>query len=89
MTRTGSLLPFRKGIGMVLAQQPATVVPVFIRGTDEALPPDNPRLRFRPLSVTFGTPCHPHELAREGQGETEAARIVAALHDRVAALGDG
>ena len=89
MTRTGSLLPFRKGLGLVLEKEPATVVPVFIRGTDEALPPNKARLRLRPLSITFGPACDSRDLAQQGAGEGAAARIVAALHDRVADLGAG
>ena len=35
---TGTLLPFRPGIGLLLARFPRPIVPVFILGTFEALP---------------------------------------------------
>jgi long-chain acyl-CoA synthetase len=80
------LLPFRQGLGMVLEQHPVSVVPVLIEGTPDALPPDNSRLRFRPIRVTFGKPMQPSELVGEGEGASDAARMMDALHGRVAAL---
>jgi long-chain acyl-CoA synthetase len=80
------LLPFRQGLGMVLEQYPATLVPVLVEGTPDALPPDNSRLRFKPCRVTFGKPVTPAELIAEGEGATDAARMMDALHGRVAAL---
>lgn len=86
ISTTGTLLPFREGIGLVLEQCPALVVPVYIHGTREAMPPDTAWPRPGRVTVTFGPPCDPHELAQQGQGDNTAARMVQALQERVAAL---
>jgi long-chain acyl-CoA synthetase len=80
------LLPFRQGIGLVLDQYQVPVVPVYIEGANEALPEGSMLPRFRKVSVTFGKPMKPGELAQQGQGERPAERIAQALHDQVVEL---
>jgi long-chain acyl-CoA synthetase len=80
------MLPFLEGIGLVLQRQPVPVVPVYIQGTREAMPIDAAIPKPGQITVTFGPPCDPHELAREGEGDTFAARLVQALQARVMAL---
>jgi hypothetical protein len=43
--------------------------------------------RLGRITVVFGRPSDPEELERQGPGDEPQARIVNALHDRVAALG--
>lgn len=88
ITTTGDMLPFREGIGLVLEQQPVPVIPVYIQGAREAMPVEATLPKLKPVTVTFGKPCDPRELAQAGTGETAPARLVQALHERVAALGD-
>lgn len=80
------MLPFREGIGLVLEQCPTLVVPVYIEGTRAAMPPQATWPTPKPVTITFGPPCDPRELARQGQGDSPAARMVQALQERVAAL---
>lgn len=88
MSTSGELLPFRQGLGMVLQQYPVPVVPVLIRGTYQALPPNRTLPRLHPITVTFGKPSDPSELVHMGKGEQAPERMMSALHDQVVALGD-
>jgi long-chain acyl-CoA synthetase len=86
LARGGGLQEFRPGIGVLLERYQTLAVPVAISGTDRALPPDTWRLRPRRVSVEFGRPVSPRELALEGDGGRPAERIVSALRARVAAM---
>jgi long-chain acyl-CoA synthetase len=82
---SGDLQAFRPGIGILLAHIDATVVPVFISGTETAMPVGKVLPKRTKIHVTFGRPVSSRELAGMG-GEHLRERIAAALHDRVAAL---
>jgi long-chain acyl-CoA synthetase len=85
---TGKLLPFRPGIGLLLARFPRPVVPVSIQGTHEALPRGARLIRPRRVTVTFGDPVEPARLVAPGAPPEEAARrIVRALEAAVTELG--
>lgn len=85
----GNLRPFRPGIGRVLDRWRVPVVPVVIRGTHKAWPRARWLPRPRPVRVDILAPVHTAQLAAEGEGHTDAERIVDALHRRIAdALGD-
>jgi long-chain acyl-CoA synthetase len=86
-TLSGELLPFRPGIGILLEDMELPVVPVYLRGTREALPPGAylPRF-FKEVTVVFGASVLPSQLISEGHGKTTAERIANALHDRVESL---
>jgi 1-acyl-sn-glycerol-3-phosphate acyltransferase len=86
ITTTGEMLPFREGIGLILEQTHTAVVPVLIQGTREAMPAEASWPRLKPVTVTFGQPCDPQELAQQGEGENAPTRIVRALQAEVAAL---
>lgn len=79
----GKLQPFKPGIGMLLDRFPVPVIPVFIRGAHEALPRGKFLPRLRPITVSFGAPLDPKNLAREGSGEESYQRLVSALHERM------
>jgi long-chain acyl-CoA synthetase len=81
---TGSLQPFKPGVGMLLSYYPVPVVPVFIRGTYEAMPRGRFLLRLEQVTVAFGEPIDPtsfHENARPRE------QVVEAIRERVAELG--
>jgi long-chain acyl-CoA synthetase len=84
---TGELQRFLPGIGKLLERFRVPVVPVFIQGTERALPVG--RFLPRPASVTvvFGDPINPDDLARRGEGKETAERITDALREAVADLG--
>lgn len=52
----GELLPFKAGVGMLVAGIAIPVVPCFIRGAFAALPRDRTLPRPRPISVRIGPP---------------------------------
>jgi long-chain acyl-CoA synthetase len=88
ITRSGDMLPFQEGIGIVLQAMPTPVIPVYIEGTREALPRGESLPRPYPISITFGEPLDPRQLAEEGEGDTVPARITNALQKHVRALGE-
>jgi long-chain acyl-CoA synthetase len=83
---TGELQPFKPGIGMLLDRYPVPVVPVFIRGTHEAMPPGRVWVQPKKVTVIFGKPLDPHELEQQGEGDQPQSRIVHALHEHVAQM---
>jgi len=83
---TGELQPFKPGIGMLLDRYPVPVVPVFIDGTHEAMPPGRIWVRPKQVTVVFGGPLEPRELEQQGEGDQPQSRIVQALHEHVAEL---
>jgi long-chain acyl-CoA synthetase len=87
ISTTGEMLPFREGIGLILEQAQTAAVPVLIQGASEAMPPftNFPRF-FKPVTITFGRPCDPQELARQGEGDNSAGRIAQALRRQLIAL---
>ncbi|MEA3641640.1 MAG: AMP-binding protein [Lamprobacter sp.] len=85
----GALQPFRSGVGSLALARKVPILPVHLSGTREALPPGSLRLRPRPVELRIGAPVDAETLAREGQGEDDAARIANALQERVRALGAG
>ncbi len=81
---TGDLQPFKPGVGMLLSYYPVPVVPVFIRGTYEAMPRGKFLRRLEQVTVTFGEPFDSrsfHETARPQE------QVVEAIRERVAELG--
>jgi long-chain acyl-CoA synthetase len=88
-SHTGELQPFRPGLGMLLNRFPVRVVPVFIRGTHEAMPPGKAWPRPKKIMVVFSRPLDARELERQGEGEQAQDRIVQALHEHVGELISG
>jgi long-chain acyl-CoA synthetase len=84
---SGELQPFRPGLGMLLRRHRVPVVPAHLNGTYEALTPGTKRLRRHPVSIRFGEALDPAELKRRGRGENAAEKIVDALHEVIARMG--
>jgi long-chain acyl-CoA synthetase len=82
----GELQSFKPGLGVLTEHVPATIVPVFVHGTHDALPPGSFLPRLNQVTVVFGPALDPRELERQGDGEKPADRMVQALYDRVAEL---
>jgi long-chain acyl-CoA synthetase len=87
LSRASGLQRFRPGIGLMLRVRPVPVVPVWISGSQDALPPDQWRLRRRPIRITFGRRLEAEAVRRLGEGDQAPERIATALHDCVAELG--
>lgn len=84
----GELQRFLPGAGLVLADQPVTVVPAYIDGAYEALPRHRHSPKFVKVTVHFGAAISAEDIkALAGSGGNEGAqRVVAHLQERVAAL---
>jgi len=81
---TGELQPFLPGIGALLERFGVPVVPVFIHGTERALPPGRALPRPARVTVVFGPPLDPADLATRGRGQDPADRSPPSLADGTA-----
>ena len=77
----GTLQRFRPGIGLVLRAQPVPVIPVWIEGTREVMPPGRILPRPGRVRVIIGEPMDPDSYGRDER------EIVDTIHSAVAALG--
>ncbi|PTN37172.1 AMP-binding protein [Desulfonatronum sp. SC1] len=88
----GTLQPFRQGIGLLLGEYDPPVIPVFIQGTEQALPPGRFLPRPSKIIVHFGKPIDVAMLrsaAKEnGEGQDRHKRITTILEKTVARLRD-
>jgi long-chain acyl-CoA synthetase len=82
----GRFQSFQPGIGLLLESRPVPAVPIWIEGGYEALPAGARWPKFLPLSVTFGQPLQPADLAMLGKGDRPYHRITQVLHQAVARL---
>ena len=89
LSANGELQDFKPGIGMLLEHFPARVVPVFVHGTHQALPPGKFFPKPHAIYVVFGKARDAQQLKREGRGEKPQQEITNALHDYVAKLAQG
>lgn len=78
----GELQRLRPGIGLVLAAQPVPVIPVWIEGTREIMPPGQRLPHPGRVRVVIGDPILP-----ETYGDEER-EIVKTIHTALAKLGD-
>lgn len=74
--RTPTLLPFKRGVGMIALHLGLPVVPVRLEGLDFVLGRDARWPKRGPVQVTFGPPLH----ADGEDSERFTARIEAAVH---------
>lgn len=83
-TLTDDLLPFKPGIGLLLEHFDVPVIPVYLSGTGDALPPGSWRVRLgQKIVVNFGEPVRRSTLLVEGHGTMPHDRIADALRCRV------
>ena len=83
----GRLHSAKPGIGMLVAQTGCPVVPVYIKGTFDVLPPGTMWPHFRPVTILYGD-----SLAFPRDGEDEDAKqfyqkVSRTVMDRIASLG--
>ena len=53
-SRTGTMAPFRAGLGMLVAETPVSVIPCYLHGTFQALPPDRRWPRLGRITLRIG-----------------------------------
>jgi long-chain acyl-CoA synthetase len=58
----GTVMRFKKGIGILALQQNVPAVPALIEGTSEALPPGALWPKSKAITLSFGKPLYPKEL---------------------------
>ena len=74
-SRTGELLPFKKGGFVMALKGRATIVPLAILGTREAMHKGSPIIRSVGLSVRVGAPIEPDQFGLDRRDElAEATR---------------
>jgi len=90
-TEDGRLQPGKPGVGMIVAATGCPVIPAYLAGTFDVLPPGAKRIRLRPMRVTYGEPMDFSALLKELDGESKKKdvyqRISQEIMDRIAALG--
>jgi len=75
-TRTGSMMPFKHGLGMLVAETNVPVVPCFIAGTFEALPPNRKIPRPARVKMVIGAPLDFAKTPNNREGWSQIARSV-------------
>ena len=75
-SRNGSMMPFKHGLGMLVAETNVPVVPCGLVGTFEALPPERNIPRPVAIKLTIGDPVQFASTANDRTGWSEVARSV-------------
>ncbi|GIW74155.1 MAG: hypothetical protein KatS3mg103_0677 [Phycisphaerales bacterium] len=84
-TRTGHVLPFKRGMALVLRKARCPILPVAIDGVFDVFPPSRrlprvlPRRSAGPIGVHYGRPVEPDELPRQAEA------MLAMLRERIEA----
>jgi 1-acyl-sn-glycerol-3-phosphate acyltransferase len=89
-TEDGRLQISKPGVGMIVAATGCPVIPAYLGGTFDVLPPGAKWIRLRPIRVTYGEPMDFSALLKEPDGESKKKdvyqRISQEIMDRIAAL---
>ena len=80
------LQPYKTSVCILLDHFRVPVIPVFIRGTCEAMPRGTTLIRPGKITIVFGKPLDIEKLEQQGE-DGQGDRITRTLHDRVAELG--
>jgi len=75
-TRTGLMMPFKHGLGMLVAETDVPVVPCGLVGTFEALPPNRRMPRPVKIRLTIGAPLEFAATANNREGWSRIAQNV-------------
>jgi len=75
-TRTGSMMPFKHGLGMLVAETNVPVVPCGLIGTFEALPPDRKTPRPAKIELIIGDQLQFASTANDRAGWSQIAQSV-------------
>jgi 1-acyl-sn-glycerol-3-phosphate acyltransferase len=75
-SRNGSMMPFKHGLGMLVAETNVPVVPCGLAGTFEALPPERNIPRPVAIKLTIGDPVQFASTSNDRTGWSEVARSV-------------
>jgi 1-acyl-sn-glycerol-3-phosphate acyltransferase len=75
-SRTGSMMPFKHGLGMLVAESNVPVVPCALVGTFEALPPERDFPRPAAIKLAIGNPLRFASTANDRSGWSQIAKSV-------------
>jgi len=84
---TGTLGAGRPGLGVIVAETGCPVVPVYLKGTHDVLPPGAKWVRLRPITVIFGKPIEFAVDAKQGNGKEFYKHVSRTVMGRIAELG--
>lgn len=87
-TLTGQLREAKPGLGMIVAQTGCPVVPAYLKGTYEVLPPGSTQPRRHPVTVRFGEPMTFGRPTDGGDTKQFYRHVSRAVMERIAALGE-
>jgi 1-acyl-sn-glycerol-3-phosphate acyltransferase len=90
-SRTGELLPFKKGPFVLAIAAQVPLVPVYSAGTFDLMPKGSLRLRPHPVALLFGTPIETTGMSYEDRERlsVETRRAIEALRDGWKAMKTG
>jgi 1-acyl-sn-glycerol-3-phosphate acyltransferase len=77
-TRDGALLPFKPGVGMMVAGTPVPVVPCYLGGTFEVFPANRVLPRLLPIRLRIGRPLTFAETPNTADGWRQVAHTIEA-----------
>jgi 1-acyl-sn-glycerol-3-phosphate acyltransferase len=85
----GHLREPKAGIGVIVSQTGCPVVPAYLKGTFEVLPPGARWPRWRQVTIRFGTPIRFETGPRKERAETKQfyQQVSRAVIEQIAALG--
>src|SRR5947208_7833082 len=75
-SRTGSMMPFKHGLGMLVAETDVPVVPCCLARTLEALPPHRKLPRPVAIKLAIGNPLQFGSIANDRSGWSQIAKSV-------------
>ncbi|MCA8996653.1 MAG: 1-acyl-sn-glycerol-3-phosphate acyltransferase [Planctomycetaceae bacterium] len=75
-TRDGNLLPFKPGIGMLLAETGTPILPCYLNGTFESLPAHQKFPSRHPITVTVGQSIDSKQFQNRKAGWVELANTL-------------
>jgi len=84
---TGKLRPGKPGIGLIVSQTGCPVVPVFIKGTHEALPVGAFWPRFRRVTISYGEPVNFSDDLKRLEGKALYQHVSRTVMAKIATLG--
>ena len=86
-TENGELQPAKPGVGLIVAQTGCSVIPAYLKGTYEVLPPWAKWPRFRRVNVTYGEPITFAPAQDNSEGKKFYQEVSETVMERIAALG--
>jgi long-chain acyl-CoA synthetase len=84
----GGIMEFKKGVGILSTELNIPLIPVYIKGSFEALPRAARWPKFSEIKVSFGKPLYPTDvdMSKKPDGSDEYQFFVNELRKRVKAL---